>query len=890
MEGRLLPPGTGLNVQNKFEKIDLPATMWRVIWGMDTRSPGLWTGDLVLVSPLSHESVTLQCVNNMFVCLGQSIGLTKEVSTHLRYEHMYHRQYGSIEAEHKDLTPARKCFELRAVTKGLMPKGFDMEHDNEGAIMSMGRNTVSCAVFEICASDFLSRNPIMKELQTPDGYYFRLECLKKEYSPSPSQSMLLSSLFSAQESSVLSQNRSPTMEQISQRLSELSDVRESKLADFLSKCGMNTAPDFVRCDMYSFFGLPNPLDPVQMTGLNAALAEVFRPTSLVHMCFAFQQELVRMKQASPDPATMQANLKALGDSADARAQLVKRVTSFINMSVVSNFDYTNDSSIQEVSRSAGDQSGLRPVMGVGENQNLAGLTQRWDLETRLNVFAEARKKLIKAGVSDTGRCLTSDDVAYVRSFVEANGVSLFGDCEDTANLQTLIHTATKLWPSKEEYEKEFGAVLAQMLPSDERYHGAMHQIAEAYRQGCCESTSEMVTGLVLARGGYVGAKNADDGKKQISEDIQFISSAYHDAKKKEAGHAVALLADIKTIADVDGVQVVEIGRDWNTHEGTARAEEAPGLGAEVVNFALSPGACPEIRDKFLKYDKEKMDRCFAQNLVNQIRAITLKNKTGLHGKPANVFDPGVESSFYQWMMFCGPYMAVTSQRGRDSFVAAAPAEAPAKPAEAPIKTVTAGCMCGKSCGKSCKCKEGCKKHCRCTECRTHRVMQGFSSDTFGEAGLDPGMLRSILEQVMKRMEGEMQPQSVCSGVSMVLAKTKSTAPTAQPFGVTVPLSPEEKQLLREVARGTQGVFTSLDDIKDAMRRAKYRLVNTDFVQQHPGPKILISHPITKIPMSKMDEWETLELHTREELGKEVGAKIWNLSTHAFYLCFPEAPN
>ena len=147
MEGRLLTPGTGLDVQNKFEKIDLPATMWRVIWGMDTRSPGLWTGDLVLVSPLSHESVTLQCVNNMFVCLGQSIDLTKEVSTHLRYEHMYHRQYGSIEAEHKDLTPARKCFELRAVAKGLMPKGFDMERASGKNIGILQNVLVYCRTF-----------------------------------------------------------------------------------------------------------------------------------------------------------------------------------------------------------------------------------------------------------------------------------------------------------------------------------------------------------------------------------------------------------------------------------------------------------------------------------------------------------------------------------------------------------------------------------------------------------------------------------------------------------------------------------------------------------------------------------------------------------------------
>ena len=72
-----------------------------------------------------------------------------------------------------------------------------------------------------------------------------------------------------------------------------------------------------------------------------------------------------------------------------------------------------------------------------------------------------------------------------------------------------------------------------------------------------------------------------------------------------------------------------------------------------------------------------------------------------------------------------------------------------------------------------------------------------------------------------------------------------------------------------------------------MRKSKFRLVNTDFVRHYPGHKVLIPHPLVKIPLSRDDHWEASELQAREQFGKQMGAKIWNLSTHCFYLCFPD---
>ena len=119
------------------------------------------------------------------------------------------------------------------------------------------------------------------------------------------------------------------------------------------------------------------------------------------------------------------------------------------MSVVTNFDYTSDSNIKAVAESK--SGATAPIMGMGENQNLAGLTQSWDLHSRQLRFEAARRQMIGSGISDTGACRTRDDVAYVETYVNANGVKLFGDCEDNTFLQTLVHTATKLWPDKHEY-------------------------------------------------------------------------------------------------------------------------------------------------------------------------------------------------------------------------------------------------------------------------------------------------------------------------------------------------------------------------------------------------------------------------------------------------------
>jgi hypothetical protein len=341
---------------------------------------------------------------------------------------------------------------------------------------------------------------------------------------------------------------------------------------------------------------------------------------------------------------------------------------------------------------------------------------------------------------------------------------------------------------------------------------------------------------------------------------------------------------LQALADRHGVEVVEIDRQWAFHEGTALAIDKTGLGHDIVEFHLDKNACPEVRDKFLKYDAKKMDLCFAQNIMNQIRGIELKNVTGFHGKPASVYDPSVKSSFYQWMMYCGPYAAVTLEHGSQGFKAGAPDRCS-------LALKCEVCRTPSKCKARCTCKN---THCRCSGCSQlrHRTRQQalfarFSKEAGKTDELSPELLKQILERVIQKMDAEIEPSPLCCGASMVLAKTASKACTAQPYGVTVPLSAEEEELLGEVAKGSKGVFTSLDDITDAMRKSKFRLFGTDFVKHHPGHKVLINHPLVKIPLQKTDDWEASELKAREQFGLRMGAKIWNLSTHSFYLCFPD---
>ena len=68
------------------------------------------------------------------------------------------------------------------------------------------------------------------------------------------------------------------------------------------------------------------------------------------------------------------------------------------------------------------------------------------------------------------------------------------------------------------------------LSSDTESHKPILKIAEALRMACNESTNEVMTGLVLSRGGCVGADNKDKKVKPVKEDMQHRSLAYLSAK------------------------------------------------------------------------------------------------------------------------------------------------------------------------------------------------------------------------------------------------------------------------------------------------------------------------------------------------------------------------
>ena len=78
----------------------LPEAGFRVQWGADKDRMGLWEDGLVLLSPLSHEAVSLQLVDGLYVCMDRALNLTHEVSINLQYHQQYQQQYQQYQQQY----------------------------------------------------------------------------------------------------------------------------------------------------------------------------------------------------------------------------------------------------------------------------------------------------------------------------------------------------------------------------------------------------------------------------------------------------------------------------------------------------------------------------------------------------------------------------------------------------------------------------------------------------------------------------------------------------------------------------------------------------------------------------------------------------------------------